>query len=370
MIVRDESQVIERCLDSVLPWIDSWAIVDTGSVDSTVSLIQKKLSHLPGKIVVQNWTDDFAYHRNHALVAARTVAQISASLGESSALFIDADEHLRVTCSADFDASIQSGDVIAWWTDDNGWRSKKYGLVPLELSILWQGQIHEQLHITNSSVPYAPIQSAHIIYGSDGARRRRTNAYEHDLQMLSDKIESCVQKQYTQLFYKGRTLEALERFDAAAVAFREAADVALDRPDEHWQSLWGMARALDQANRLPEAREAYRSAYFFDQSRAEPLLGLARFASAQGQYNEALTLSNAALALPEPSNTAMFDSSAYGWRAVDLYASAALELELREDLEYALAAYRRLRSANRIPSHKSEHIEWNISVIQKTLASY
>ena len=48
MIVRDEAPVIGRCLESVLPLIDSWQICDTGSRDSTREIIASTLGHLPG----------------------------------------------------------------------------------------------------------------------------------------------------------------------------------------------------------------------------------------------------------------------------------------------------------------------------------
>lgn len=35
MIVKNESHVIKRCLDSVKDFIDYWVIVDTGSTDDT-----------------------------------------------------------------------------------------------------------------------------------------------------------------------------------------------------------------------------------------------------------------------------------------------------------------------------------------------
>ena len=41
MIVRDEAQVIRRCLDSVRPFIAHWAVVDTGSVDGTQEIIRE-----------------------------------------------------------------------------------------------------------------------------------------------------------------------------------------------------------------------------------------------------------------------------------------------------------------------------------------
>ena len=42
MIVKDESKVIKRCLDSVKPLIDYWVIVDTGSKDDTKKVIKRE----------------------------------------------------------------------------------------------------------------------------------------------------------------------------------------------------------------------------------------------------------------------------------------------------------------------------------------
>ena len=40
MIVKNEAAVIARCLASVRPLIDSWAIVDTGSSDGTQEIVR------------------------------------------------------------------------------------------------------------------------------------------------------------------------------------------------------------------------------------------------------------------------------------------------------------------------------------------
>jgi len=48
MIVKNEADVIGRCLRSVLPFISSWSITDTGSTDGTQAIIQEMLGHLPG----------------------------------------------------------------------------------------------------------------------------------------------------------------------------------------------------------------------------------------------------------------------------------------------------------------------------------
>ena len=41
MIVKNESKIITRLLESVLPIIDTYCICDTGSTDNTIEVIEK-----------------------------------------------------------------------------------------------------------------------------------------------------------------------------------------------------------------------------------------------------------------------------------------------------------------------------------------
>ena len=43
MIAKNKAPVIQRCLDSVLPVIAHWVIVDTGSTDGTPDFIRRAL---------------------------------------------------------------------------------------------------------------------------------------------------------------------------------------------------------------------------------------------------------------------------------------------------------------------------------------
>jgi glycosyltransferase involved in cell wall biosynthesis len=73
MIVRDESAVIERCLKSVRPLIDSWVICDTGSRDGTPELIERALGGIPGRLHQRPWVD-FGHNRSEAMALARGTA--------------------------------------------------------------------------------------------------------------------------------------------------------------------------------------------------------------------------------------------------------------------------------------------------------
>src|SRR6476620_6507589 len=68
MIVKDESQVIRRCLSSVRPLVDYMLIVDTGSTDGTQQIIRNYFQdeQLDGEVIEEPWRD-FAYNRTMAL---------------------------------------------------------------------------------------------------------------------------------------------------------------------------------------------------------------------------------------------------------------------------------------------------------------
>ena len=68
MIVKNESKIITRLLDSVASVIDSYCICDTGSTDDTVDQIEEYFSvrKIPGKIVQEPFSD-FGYNRTFAL---------------------------------------------------------------------------------------------------------------------------------------------------------------------------------------------------------------------------------------------------------------------------------------------------------------
>ncbi len=67
MIVRDEEQWLEACLNSVKDCVDNVVIVDTGSIDRTVEIAQSFNSHLPTQVHHFTWCDDFSAARNAAL---------------------------------------------------------------------------------------------------------------------------------------------------------------------------------------------------------------------------------------------------------------------------------------------------------------
>lgn len=66
MIVRDEEQMLPRCLTAVAPAVDEIVIVDTGSTDATVEIAKS----FGARVIEFPWTGSFSEARNVSLDAA------------------------------------------------------------------------------------------------------------------------------------------------------------------------------------------------------------------------------------------------------------------------------------------------------------
>jgi tetratricopeptide (TPR) repeat protein len=68
MIVRDEEEILPRCLNSVQTIADELIVVDTGSKDNTMSIADK----FGAKVFQFEWCDDFSAARNESLKHANS----------------------------------------------------------------------------------------------------------------------------------------------------------------------------------------------------------------------------------------------------------------------------------------------------------
>jgi tetratricopeptide (TPR) repeat protein len=86
MIVRDEAEVIRRCLASLQGVVDEVVVLDTGSTDGTPDICRS----MGAEVHLGTWHDDFARARNEALARCRG----------RWVLQVDADEELVVADAA------------------------------------------------------------------------------------------------------------------------------------------------------------------------------------------------------------------------------------------------------------------------------
>jgi len=190
MIVKNESHVIARCLKSIKPIIDYWVIVDTGSKDDTVSIIQEILKDTPGAIYKKSWVN-FAYNRNQALEYAENKADYI--------LMLDADEEIIVKGEINFCLTHPTYQIeivnennkffrLPLFKNNQGWRYK--------------GAIHEFINIPENT-PAKILENICIITHADGYRSLDKNKLQHDIAVLHAALNDEPNNAHY-LFYLGR----------------------------------------------------------------------------------------------------------------------------------------------------------------------
>ncbi|MDE6412107.1 MAG: glycosyltransferase [Clostridia bacterium] len=139
MIVKNEEEVLERCLSSAAELVDEIIIVDTGSEDDTPNIAKK----FGSKLFSFAWIDDFAAARNYAF-----------SLGTCEyLLWLDADDFITPESAESFrklkaDLERETPDIVQcpYEIVSDGKPVLKFmreRIVKRSAGFEWQGRVHE-----------------------------------------------------------------------------------------------------------------------------------------------------------------------------------------------------------------------------------
>ena len=116
MMVKNESAIITRALDSAWAIADYVLVVDTGSEDDTKAKVNKWLEDTVhnGRVIDEPWVD-FGHNRSFVLAAMRDIADIDYCLMLDADEVIECDdpETVKASLSADaYDLPIHRGPLI------------------------------------------------------------------------------------------------------------------------------------------------------------------------------------------------------------------------------------------------------------------
>lgn len=203
MIVRDEEDVLARCLDSVKGLVDEIIITDTGSHDKTKAIA----AGYTDQIYDFEWIDDFAAARNFSFSKAAMEYQ----------MWLDADDVIEEKDREEFikmKADLADADTVMLpyhvAFDEQDRPAMTYyreRLLRRSGSFVWQGAVHEAI---------AP--AGKIIYGSAAVCHRKLHPSDPDRNLRiyeAMKSRGGITDPRHQ-FYYGRELYYHERYEEAA----------------------------------------------------------------------------------------------------------------------------------------------------------
>lgn len=211
MIVKNESERIEACLDAVKPYVDSYTIVDTGSTDDT---IQKIDSVLGDKVTI--WYErfvNFGVSRSFALHVAKDTADWL--------LCLDADmiAHWNPEWTPFTESNIEA--YLLETSTDSSWSNR----LPLLIrgNIAWKsvGAVHEYLAKMDDSPIITKVADFITIQTENRSTPEKQQWYAKMLE--EELVDTSHPLSPRSLFYLAKTYQELGDSRALSVYRRRTA---------------------------------------------------------------------------------------------------------------------------------------------------
>jgi glycosyltransferase involved in cell wall biosynthesis len=288
MIVKNESEIITRCLDSVKDVIDYWVIVDTGSTDGTQEIIKEYLKDIPGELHQSSWTN-WAVNRNEALDYARDKGDYI--------LLMDADDVLEFVEGAEF--SEFTADLYNMWRGTVDFTYLKPQIIKADLPWKWVGVTHEYL---GCDQPYESEILTYVKYVSkDGGATHKDpkNKFRRNVELLTQGLKD-EPNNYRYAFYLAESYRDLGEPGKALEWYQKR--IAMGGWDEEvFWSKFQTAQMLERIGLPPSVIiEAYLHAHWYRPHRLEPVYYVAELFNREGNHLKAYEYLKASAFIQKP----------------------------------------------------------------------
>lgn len=288
MIVKDEEDIIERCLNSINEVVDEIIIIDTGSMDNTIELVKKYTK----KVYNFKWIDDFSKARNFSFNKAT----------KDYILWLDADEFINEENKnklLELKKNISNNiDVITMETymciDENNnprIRARRNRLVKREQNFKWVGFIHEYINIDGN------VFDSEIGIIHDKVK----DVDDRNLKLYKKNLELGNKFNNRDLYYYGKELYCNLMFDEAINILEEF--ITRDAWEEEIvDALCKIGECYLYKNNMLKGREYFYKTFEYIQPRGEVLYNIANSFEHEKKYRQAIVWYEVILNLPIPKD--------------------------------------------------------------------
>ncbi len=208
LIVKDEQEVLERCLGCVKQFANEIIIIDTGSKDNTKQIAKK----FTDKVYDFKWVDDFSKARNFSFSFAKC----------EYVMWLDADDFIsqdNIKKILQLKKGVSTADVymlkydIAF--DEKGNSTFSYyreRILKNNGKFFWQGFVHEAI-VPSGKIEYLDISIWH-------RRKQKTNP-KRNVEIYEKHQRNGAVFGAREWFYFGRELFYVKRYSKAEKCFRK-----------------------------------------------------------------------------------------------------------------------------------------------------
>ena len=271
MIVKNESAILRRLLQSVLPLVDSYCICDTGSTDDTIEIIETffKDNNIPG-LVVEEPFQDFGYNRTFAL-------QQCVNLENADyLLLLDADMVLKFGPEfsiPEFKASLTK-DAYHIFQGSEVFFYKNVRLLKNSPEFSYWGVTHEYVKTLPTSV-YEDIDKSMLFIDDIGDGGSKTNKFLRDIELLKRGLEELPNNdRYT--FYLANSYKDSHQYENAIDTYKKRIEIG-GWIEETWFSYYCIGKCYRELGQMESAIYYWMEGYQHFPQRVENLYEIVHY---------------------------------------------------------------------------------------------
>ena len=292
MIVRNESKIITRLLESVLPIIDTYVICDTGSTDNTPEIITSFFNkhNIPGEVITEPFKN-FGYNRTIALKAAKGKA--------TYALLLDADMVFKIEPTFDKEKLTQGAYMII--QKGGGLNYYNTRLIRLDINASCVGPTHEYYDLPQGTVN----EKCDSIWINDiGDGGCKGDKFERDIRLLKQGIEEePTNGRY--YFYLANSYFNSGRHQESINYYKKRIELG-GWVEEIFYSYLNLGHAHMKSGQDGEAIFAWMNGYNHHQTRSETIYEICKYYRERGKNKLAMVFCMLGKEIPYPKNDTLF----------------------------------------------------------------
>ena len=281
MIVKNESNIITRLFDSVLPLIDYYCICDTGSTDNTVELITNyfKQKNIPGTIFTEPF-QDFGYNRTVAM-------KYCENLDADYLLLLDADMVLKIDPEnvPMIKQKLLDHPMHYVFQGSESFYYKNVRFAKNRAGFSYWGVTHEYVQVPSDGVgtTYGYFERNEIFINDVGDGGSKQNKFLRDIELLTKGLETIPNNdRYT--FYLANSYRDSGQIEKSIETFKRRIELG-GWVEEVWHSYLSIGRCYKMLNKMVEAVHYWMEAYNYFPKRIENLYEIIEYYRSNGKNN-------------------------------------------------------------------------------------
>jgi glycosyltransferase involved in cell wall biosynthesis len=348
MIVKDESHIIHEVLQSTLPLIDTFCILDTGSTDNTIQIIEEfyQKAGIQGEVIRGDWKG-FGPSRSEALKLCDGKMDYILMIDADDLMVFPSDckdflkRTLRQYAPNALVIQIKRGSVqyerVQMFKANDNWH--------------YVGVLHEYPTNNSKSNRMLNLPGEIFMVGRTLGNRSKQdgNKYLRDAEVLLEEVQKDPENE-RYVFYLAQSYRDGGNIPEAIKWYKRRVEMG------KWQEEQCVS-AMNIAQLLKDKEWAWK-AHFFNPKRSESLVQYAMYCRENRLFtHDLLAMILYATTIPKPSNVLFVDNDIYDWRMWDELCIIAYFLG-RKDI--AKTAGSRLLMENKFPPEQRSRIETNL----------